>query len=67
MLPETQKLTFPAPRRCSIPLENGKYCTKAYTIRDVAMTIDAGGWFQQASHDFADNDARELALSYYNR
>jgi len=61
-----RKLDFPAARRCSHPTGGGKFCTKPYTIQDVALVLDSGGWFAKGGHDFADGDAKELAMEYYN-
>ena len=57
-----RKLDYPAPARCYVLTCNEKYSSHAYTLRDVAMTISAGGWFKKGRHSFADADAKFLAL-----
>jgi len=60
----TAKLSYPAPRRCAVGTAMGKYCTQPYTVQDVVFTLVGGGYFVEHLHEFADDDARTLALSY---
>ena len=63
-MPEIQTMEYPAPRRCSEPSGNGKWCSRPYTIRDVIAALTSGAWFMQGRHDFADEDAKTLAMKY---
>jgi hypothetical protein len=60
--PVVARISYPAPRRATVELGEKMYSTQPYTLRDVAMTLDSGGWFMKARHEFADSDAETLAF-----
>ena len=57
-----RRLTIPAPRRCSIELPTGGYCTKEWSLGDVLEYIFlAGGHFVKSGHDFDCEETAKVA------
>lgn len=58
-----QILHFPAPRRCSVEVENKKYHTKKWDLKNVRDYLKAGGWFRPGDHEFQTRIAAAYAYS----
>ena len=57
-----RKLTFKAPRRCSLEDGTGHYSTKVWTLGEVLLYIfTAGGYFVKGGHDFDCATTAEIA------
>lgn len=60
----SKRLGFPAPRRASVEVGNGRkrtYRTRPWTAEDVVEARAAGAYFRSGAHEFEDAEAEKLA------
>ena len=58
----THRLTYCAPRRCTIRTAAG-FASRAWGLLDVLVATKAGAWFKPAQHDFSSPQAAFVAFN----
>ena len=59
----TSRMTYPAPRRCSVETGGRSYYTTSWNLREVWLYRKAGGWFAGGCHEFDSVLTAEVALA----